>query len=161
MTYQRFTLADNRRHEVHAVQGLRTLCGVNLAFAANPAETHARVTCATCLRKLPVADAMTPGSLPLDDDSAALVLAAVRKYGALMRRGADEAASRAYMDVVKLVYGDYARIQPKGLELMEPSAPGEPSPTSAEPLARGTVEAGGAGAPAGAEDLLGRARRLV
>jgi hypothetical protein len=118
VSYQRFTLAENRRHEVHAVQGLRTLCGVNLAFAPDPRETHAPISCPTCLRKLPVADAMQYGALPLDDDAASAVLAQVRKIRALDRRHAEELADRAYMDLVKLVYGDYARIEPTGLEVV-------------------------------------------
>jgi hypothetical protein len=118
-----FTLASNRRHEVHAIKGVHTLCGLNLAFAADPLETQAPVSCAVCVLKYP---SVEPGHLPLNDADGDLLMSKVREYGeqsrrsgsatslegSEFRRGRANAAARdaawaAYLAVSRLIRGSH------------------------------------------------------
>lgn len=47
-----YTLAPSRRTEVHGVERTWTLCGLNLAFAADPLETDEPINCPRCSKKL-------------------------------------------------------------------------------------------------------------
>jgi hypothetical protein len=116
-----YTLADNRRHEIHAVKDARTLCGVSLAFAADPLETQAPVSCAVCALKYP---SVEPGHLPLNDADGDLLMSKVREYGHRMRRVGEARTDEQYLflsgradaiyyEIVGLVQGTFEEESPE------------------------------------------------